>query len=91
MKIVVAGIGYVGLSNAVLLAQNHDVVMVDVAQSRVDQINAKQCPIIDPELEDYLANRELSLTASTNISCYADADCVVVATPTNYDPKFNFF
>lgn len=91
MKIVVAGIGYVGLSNAVLLAQDHEVVMVDIDQSRVDKINAKQCPIIDPELEDYLANRELSLAASTDISCYADADYVVVATPTNYDPKFNFF
>lgn len=91
-NIAVAGIGYVGLSNAVLLAQHNDVTLVDISQSRVDQINARECPIIDPELEDYLANRELTLTATTDgPSAYESADFVIVATPTNYDPKFNFF
>lgn len=91
MKIIVAGIGYVGLSNAVLLAQNHDVTMVDISQERVDMINARQCPIVDPELEDFLANKDLSLTATIDSSAYSDADFIIVATPTNYDPKFNFF
>lgn len=91
MKIVVAGIGYVGLSNAVLLAQNHDLTMVDISQERVDMINARQCPIVDPELEDFLANKDLSLSATIDISAYSDADFIIVATPTNYDPKFNFF
>ena len=92
MKISVAGIGYVGLSNAVLLAQHNDVTLVDINQTRVDQVNARECPIIDPELEDYLANRELTLTATTDgPSAYKSADFVIVATPTNYDPKFNFF
>jgi len=91
MKIVVAGIGYVGLSNAVLLAQNHDVTMVDVSQERVEMINARRCPIVDPELEDFLANRDLNLSASMETSEYVDADFIIVATPTNYDPKFNFF
>ena len=91
-NIAVAGIGYVGLSNAVLLAQHNNVTMVDISQSRVDQINARACPIIDPELEDYLANRDLSLSATTDgPSAYRSADFVIVATPTNYDPKFNFF
>ncbi len=92
MKISVAGIGYVGLSNAVLLAQHNDVTLVDIDQARVDQVNARQCPIIDPELEDYLTNRDLTLKATTDGSAaYKSADFVIVATPTNYDPKFNFF
>ena len=91
MKIVVAGIGYVGLSNAVLLAQKHDVTMVDISKDRVDMINARLCPIVDPELEDFLANKELSLSATVDASAYSDADFIIVATPTNYDPKFNFF
>ena len=91
-KIAVAGIGYVGLSNAVLLAQNHAVTMVDINQSRVDQVNARKSPIIDPDLEDYLSNNQLTLSATTDgSSAYEDADFVIVATPTNYDPKFNFF
>lgn len=91
MKIVVAGIGYVGLSNAVLLAQNHDVRMVDISPERVDMINARRCPIVDPELEDFLANKSLNLSATVDKSAFADADFIIVATPTNYDPKFNFF
>ena len=91
-SIAVAGIGYVGLSNAVLLAQHNRVVAVDVDQTRVDMVNARQSPIVDPELEDFLANRPLDLTATTEAqAAYAEADMVIVATPTNYDPKHNFF
>ncbi|WP_425102254.1 nucleotide sugar dehydrogenase [Tropicibacter sp. S64] len=92
MKIAVAGLGYVGLSNAVLLAQNHAVTAVDVSESRVAQVNAGTCPIVDADLEDFLANRRLNLTATTDAtSAYADAEFVIVATPTNYDPKSNYF
>ncbi|WP_417249293.1 nucleotide sugar dehydrogenase [Celeribacter sp.] len=92
MKIAVAGLGYVGMSNAVLLAQAHDVVAVDVSQDRVDIVNAGKSPIVDPELEDFLANRDLSLTATTDAqAAYKDAEFVIVATPTNYDPKSNYF
>ncbi|MEY8882138.1 nucleotide sugar dehydrogenase [Donghicola sp. XS_ASV15] len=92
MKFVVAGIGYVGLSNAVLLAQNNPVVAVDISQERVDAVNARQSPIVDAELEEYLANKELNLTATTDLAEAAvDADYVIVATPTNYDPITNYF
>ena len=91
MKIVVAGIGYVGLSNAVLLAQNHDVTLIDIFAERVSQINARISPIIDPEIEDYLSTKPLSLKATVDSSAYEGADFIIVATPTNYDPKYNFF
>ncbi|KUP93572.1 nucleotide sugar dehydrogenase [Tritonibacter horizontis] len=92
MKIAVAGLGYVGLSNAVLLAQHNDVVAVDISAPRVEMVNARQCPIVDPELEAFLANRALTLQATTDSkAAYKDADFVVVATPTNYDPKSNSF
>ncbi|NVO28015.1 nucleotide sugar dehydrogenase [Donghicola sp. C2-DW-16] len=92
MKFVVAGIGYVGLSNAVLLAQNHPVVAVDISESRVADVNARKSPIVDAELEDYLANRDLNLSATTDLAgAAADADYVIVATPTNYDPVSNYF
>ena len=92
MKIAVAGIGYVGLSNAVLLAQNHDVTAVDISESRVQMVNGRQCPIVDAELEQFLADKDLRLSATTNAAAaYGDADFVIVATPTNYDPKSNFF
>jgi UDPglucose 6-dehydrogenase len=92
IKIVVAGIGYVGLSNAVLLAQNNQVTAVDIDPERVAQVNAGQCPIVDAELEGYLRDRALRLTATTDAAkAYAGADFVVVATPTNYDPVKNFF
>ncbi|NVO25244.1 nucleotide sugar dehydrogenase [Donghicola mangrovi] len=92
MKFVVAGIGYVGLSNAVLLAQNHPVVAVDISESRVADVNARKSPIVDAELEDYLANRDLNLTATTDLAgAAADADYVIVATPTNYDADTNYF
>lgn len=92
MKFVVAGIGYVGLSNAVLLAQNNPVVAVDISEQRVADVNARKSPIVDAELEEYLANKDLDLTATTDLSgAAADADYVIVATPTNYDPVNNYF
>lgn len=92
MKIAVAGTGYVGLSNAILLAQNNEVVAVDIVQEKVDLINAKRSPIEDPELEEYLANRELNLLATTDKQlAYAGADYVIISTPTDYDPQTNYF
>ena len=92
MKIAIAGAGYVGLSLAVLLAQRNDVTLVDIAAEKVDLINAGKSPIRDAEIEDYLAHRTLRLTATTDArKAYAGAEIVVVATPTNYDPKRNFF
>ncbi len=92
MKIVVAGIGYVGLSNAVLLAQHNEVVAVDISESRVAAVNARKSPIIDAELEDYLTTRDLSLSATTSLaSAVEGADYVIVSTPTNYDPETNYF
>lgn len=92
MKIAVAGTGYVGLSNAILLAQNHEVTAVDVVQEKVDMINQRKSPIIDKEIMEYLAEKELNLTATTDgASAYKDAEFVIVSTPTNYDPKMNFF
>ena len=92
MKIAVAGIGYVGLSNAVLLAQNHQVTAVDVTAARVDMINARKCPIVDVELETFLADKPLELVATLDArAAYRDADFVIVATPTDYDPDTNYF
>ena len=92
MKIAVAGMGYVGLSVAVLLAQHHEVVGVDVLPDRVDLINQHQSPIQDDYLEEYLATRQLRLRATLDAEeAYQGADFVVVATPTNYDPVQNFF
>lgn len=92
MKIAVAGTGYVGLSNAVLLAQNNEVVAVDIIPEKVDMINQHKSPIIDAEIEEYLANRELNLVATTDYSvAYTNADFVIISTPTNYDPKKNYF
>ena len=92
MKIVVVGLGYVGLSNAVLLAQHNEVIGVDISQERVDALNARKSPIIDPELSEYLAERDLNLSASTDLNAsLAGADYVIVSTPTNYDEKTNFF
>ena len=92
MKIVVVGTGYVGLSNAVLLAQHNEVICVDVLQDRVNAVNARTSPIIDADLSDYLADKNLNLSASTNLlPSLVDANYVVVSTPTNYDEKTNFF
>ncbi len=92
MRIAVAGTGYVGLSLAVLLAQHNDVTAVDVVAEKVERINAGISPIRDPEIEDYLAHRELSLTATLDAKyAYQTADLVVVATPTNYDSSKNSF
>lgn len=91
-KIAVAGTGYVGLSLATLLAQHNRVVAVDVVQEKVDLINSKKSPIQDKEIEDFLAHKELNLIATTDGKlAYKDADLVIIATPTNYDPKLNFF
>ncbi|MFT4264620.1 MAG: nucleotide sugar dehydrogenase [Nocardioides sp.] len=92
MKIAVAGTGYVGLSNAVILAQHHEVWALDLVPAKVEQINARVSPIEDVELEDYLAHRELDLTATLDkAEAYAGASFVVIATPTDYDPKTNYF
>lgn len=91
-KIAVAGTGYVGLSLATLLAQHNKVVAIDVIKEKVDLINQKKSPIKDNEIETYLATKELNLTATTDsVEAYKDADLVIIATPTNYDPKLNFF
>lgn len=91
-KIAVAGTGYVGLSLATLLAQHNKVVAVDVVQEKVDLINNKKSPIQDNEIEDFLANKELNLVATIDgEAAYKDADLVIIATPTNYDQKLNFF
>ena len=92
MKIAIAGIGYVGLSNAVLLAQRHEVTAVDVSQERVDAVNAKRSPIADKDIEEYLVRKPLRLTATKDgAMAYRAAEFVLIATPTNYDPQTNYF
>ena len=92
MKITVAGTGYVGLSLATLLAQHNDVVAVDIVPEKVDLINNKKSPIADKEIEDFLAHKPLHLTATTDAkSAYEQAEFVIIATPTNYDPQQNYF
>ena len=92
MKIAVAGIGYVGLSNAVLLAQRHEVFALDVSERKVEQVNARQSPIIDDHVEKYMAEVPLNLTATLDpAEAYTGADYVIVSTPTNYDPVTNHF
>ena len=92
MKIAVAGTGYVGLSLATLLAQHNDVIAVDIVQEKVDLINNKKSPIADKEIEDFLANKSLHLTATTDAkTAYEKAEFIIIATPTNYDPEQNYF
>jgi len=92
MRIAVAGIGYVGLSNSVLLSQHNEVVAVDLIQSKVDMINKRKSPVVDAEISEYLSHHDLKLKATTNgDSAYRDADYVIISTPTNYDPDRNFF
>ena len=91
-KIAVAGTGYVGLSLVTLLAQNNDVIAVDILQEKVDLINDKKSPILDKEIQEFLANKPLQLTATTDAKkAYEQADFVIIATPTNYDPQQNYF
>ncbi len=92
MKIAVAGIGYVGLSNAILLAQHNEVTAVDVFQEKADMINNRKSPIIDKEIEEYLTTKDLNLKATTDgAAAYKDAEYIIIATPTNYDPDKNYF
>lgn len=92
MKIAVAGTGYVGLSNAILLSQHNEVFATDIIQAKVDLINSKKSPIVDKEIEEYLANKKLNLTATTDAKlAYNNADFIIISTPTNYDPEKNYF
>ena len=92
MKIAIAGTGYVGLANAILLAQHNEVVAVGIIQEKVDKINDKVSPIVDVEIQDYLTNKEINLIATTDVyKAYKDADYVIISTPTNYDPEKNYF
>jgi len=92
MRITVAGMGYVGLSNAVLLAQHNEVIALDILKEKVEMISNKKSPIVDREIEEFLLTRELNLTATTDVlEAYKDAEFVIVATPTDYDPEKNYF
>ncbi|QWU15121.1 nucleotide sugar dehydrogenase [Paenibacillus sophorae] len=92
MKITIAGTGYVGLSNAVLLAQHNEVIALDIIQEKVDMINNRRSPIIDNEIEEFFATKELNLTATTdNYKAFKNAEYVIISTPTNYDPDKNYF
>ncbi|OIJ22330.1 UDP-glucose 6-dehydrogenase [Anaerobacillus alkalidiazotrophicus] len=92
MKIAVAGTGYVGLSNAVLLAQHNEVIAVDIDERKVEMINQKKSPIVDREIEEFLTTKNLNLVATTDIKkAYEQAEFIIIATPTDYDPETNYF
>ena len=91
VKITIAGTGYVGLSNAILLAQHNEVIALDIIQEKVDMINDKISPIDDVEIKEYLSNKELNLIATTDAyKAYSDAEFVIISTPTNYDIEKNY-